>query len=148
MQILRIFIFTCILALLTFGCATTGPTYSDMKGTLENLNVEMSRIYIYRVTTLAAALQPAIYVNEENVGNSVPQGFIYLDRPPGNYVIKTSTEVKRTLSVNLDSGETCFVRLNASFGFFVGHIYPELVEKNVGESEIKKCHYLGTSNNK
>ena len=31
------------------------------------------------------------------------------------------------------------------YGFFVGHIYPELVEENVGESEIKKCHYLGTS---
>jgi len=131
------------IVLVAHGCATTGPTYSEMQSTMPSQNPETGRIYIYRATAIGAAVQPAVYVNDEEVGNAVPHGFFYVDRPPGNYEIKTSTEVKRTLSLNMDPGETCYVRLNISLGFFVGHVYPELVERNVGESEIMDCHYLG-----
>ena len=61
------------------------------------------------------------------------------------YEVRTSTEVKRTLSMTLEEGETRYVRLNISMGFFVGHVYPELVENDVGEKEIEGLHYLGGS---
>lgn len=34
------------------------------------------------------------------------------------------------------------VRLNISMGFFVGHVYPELVEEAVGQKEIQECSYV------
>ncbi len=55
----------------------------------------------------------------------------------------TSTEVDRSLSFTLDAGQTRYVRLNISMGFFVGHIYPELVEPEVGAKEIVECSYVG-----
>jgi hypothetical protein len=88
-------------------------------------------------------LQPEVFVNGEEVGKAVPRGFFYVDREPGNYKIKTSTEVKRTLSLTLDKGEVRYVRLNISMGFFVGHVYPEIVENEVGESEIQNLRYIG-----
>lgn len=55
----------------------------------------------------------------------------------------TSTEVDRSLSLTLEAGQTRYVRLGISFGFFVGHVYPELVDTSVGEEEIKELSYTG-----
>jgi hypothetical protein len=70
-------------------------------------------------------------------------GFFYVDRPGGDYVVNTSTEVERNLSFLLEPGETKYVRLSMSPGFFVAHISPKLVEPSVGLSEIAKCKYIG-----
>jgi hypothetical protein len=51
--------------------------------------------------------------------------------------------VDRKLTLTLDKGEVRFVRLNISMGFFVGHVYPELVEPVTGEKEIENCRYIG-----
>lgn len=35
------------------------------------------------------------------------------------------------------------MRFNVGFGFLVGHVYGELVDKEVGEQEIQQCKYTG-----
>lgn len=128
---------------LLLGCATTGPKFSEMQSSFPEIKPDTGRIYIYRTAVLGAALQPKVFINGEEVGKAVPRGFFYVDRAPGNYEIKTSTEVKRTLSLTLDKGQKRYVRLNVSMGFFIGHVYPELIENEVGESEIQNCRYIG-----
>lgn len=64
-----------------------------------------------------------------------------MGRPPGSYEVGIHTEVKRQLSLTLDKGQIRFVRLEATFGFAVQHISPELVDDETGESEIATCHY-------
>jgi hypothetical protein len=103
----------------------------------------MGRIYLYRTSVLGAAIQPKVKLNGEVIGKAVPKGFFYVDKKAGNYEIMTSTEVKRKLSLTLDEGQTRYVRLNISMGFFVGHVYPKLVESQVGEKEIQNCRYIG-----
>lgn len=82
-------------------------------------------------------------LNGEVIGKAVPNGFFYIDRPPGDYEMMTSTEVDRSLSFTLDQGQTRYVKLNISVGFFVGHVYPELVESEIGAKEIQECSYIG-----
>jgi Protein of unknown function (DUF2846) len=125
------------------GCATSGPTYTEFKPTAPKLDAEKGRIYLYRSSVLGAAVQPAIKVNNDVVGAAQPLGFFYVDRKPGAYEISTTTEVERKLSLTLDAGQTRYVRLNISIGFFVGHVYPELVDNDVGEKEMQECHYTG-----
>jgi Protein of unknown function (DUF2846) len=132
-----------LLAFGVFGCATTGPKFMELGSQLPSLDSDTGRIYIYRKTAFGAAIQPKVVVNGENVGYAVPKGFIFLDKKPGNYEIMTSTEVERKLSLTLEGGQTRFVRLNISLGFFVGHVYPELVENEVGEADIQNLHYIG-----
>jgi hypothetical protein len=66
-----------------------------------------------------------------------------VDRPAGTYKISTATEVDRIVSLTLEAGQVRYVRLEPSFGFFVGHISPELVDEQQGQKEIKNCHYTG-----
>lgn len=124
------------------GCAS-GPKFAEAKASIAPLATENGRIYFYRTSTLGAAVQPDVKLDDHKIGNAVPKGFFYADRAPGNYQIETSTEVKRRLSLTLDAGQTRFVRLNIGMGFFVGHVWPELVENPVGEKEIQKCKYAG-----
>lgn len=130
------------LAFFLAGCAS-GPKYAQVRGTFPALGPEQGRIYIYRTTALGAAVQPAVKLNEQEVGSAKPKGFFYVDTPAGSYQISTSTEVKRTLSFTLDKAQTQYVRLNMAWGFFVGHCYPELVEPEVGEKELEKCSFIG-----
>ena len=125
------------------GCATTGPTYSKFKSAAPKLDPADGRIYIYRVSALGAAVQPEVKVNGDVVGTAVPFGFLLVDRKPGAYEISTATEVERKLSLTLEKGQTRYVRLNVSIGFFVGHIYPELVDNEVGEKELQECRFAG-----
>jgi predicted small lipoprotein YifL len=122
-----------------FGCATTGPKYSELAASMSNMPPDTGRLYVYRTIVLGAAVQPEVKLNGEVIGKAVPMGFFYVDKAPGTYEIMTSTEVDRKLSLTLDKGQVRYVRLNISMGFFVGHVYPELVDNNVGEKEIQDC---------
>jgi hypothetical protein len=127
------------------GCAS-GPRFAEVSKTFPALSPGQGRVYVYRKAVLGAAVQPQVKLNGEAVGRAVPKGFFYVDRAPGEYKISTTTEVERSLSMLLGDGETRYVRLGISLGFFVGHVYPELVEDRVGEKEIQKCSYTGPTN--
>lgn len=132
-----------LFALLVAGCAS-GPKYAEVAGTLSKPDPELGRIFIYRSTALGAAVQPAVQLDGQMVGKAVPRGFFYVDVEPGSHKIMTATEVERALSLVVDPGQTRYVRLGISMGFFVGHVYPELVDNEVGASEIKDLSYIGT----
>jgi len=125
------------------ACATSGPKFSEMAPAMSPVNSDMGRIYFYRTTVLGAAVQPAVRLNGAVVGKAVPDGFFYVDSPPGNYQVATETEVERKLTFTLESGQVRYVRLNISMGFFVGHVYGELVDEAKGQREIADLHYTG-----
>lgn len=131
-----------VMAALLAGCATSGTTYTDLQKTLAPPAEGQGRIYIYRTIVLGAAVQPSIRVNDAVVGTAEPRGFVYVDRPAGNYTISTETEVNRSLSLTLAPGQVRYVRLGISMGFFVGHVYPELVDDAEGKADIASCHQM------
>jgi hypothetical protein len=142
MKALLKIIFLLILLSLLGGCAS-GPTYLEMAPSIKDLSQDTGRVYFYRTSTLGAALQPEVTLNNEVLGKATAQGFFYADRKPGKYEIMTSTEVDRKLSLILEPGQTRYVRFGVSMGFFVGHVYPELISEGVGKEEIKSCKFTG-----
>jgi hypothetical protein len=129
----------CILA----ACAT-GVKFAQLNPSLAPPTQDLGRIYFYRTSVLGAALHPDIRLNGEKVGEALAQGFFFVDRPAGDYEVVTSTEVERKVSFVLESGQTRFIRFSVSMGFFVGHVYGELVDQPAGLSEIQDCKYTGT----
>jgi|SRR6266849_3438175 hypothetical protein len=133
-----------VASMLLCACATSGPKFSEMASSMPAAKTDMGRIYFYRTTALGAAVQPDVRLNGEVVGKAVPNGFFYADRAAGNYQVATETEVERKLTFTLDSGQVRYVRLNISMGFFVGHVYGELVDEAKGREEIADMRYTGT----
>ncbi|HYM17946.1 MAG TPA: DUF2846 domain-containing protein [Micropepsaceae bacterium] len=131
------------IALFLAGCATSGPTFMEMQTSSKPIAANSGRIYVYRTSALGAALQPSVKLDGMTVGDAVPEGYFFVDRPAGTYKLSTATEVDRTVSLTLNSGEVRYVRLDVSFGFFVGHISPVLVDTAEAEKEIQKLHFTG-----
>jgi len=140
-------LFVIMIPFLLMACAATGPKFTELSPSVSELAPDKGRIFIYRKSLVGFIIQPKVMLNGEAIGRAVPRGFFYVDKQPGNYVIITSTEVTRKLSLTLDKGQTRYVRLNVSIGFFVGHVYPELVEPKVAKKEIQHCRYIGKKSN-
>lgn len=136
-------LFACCLVALTLSACASGVKFTEMNPSTMPKDQDSGRIFFYRTTVLGAALQPDIKLNGTKVGDSVAQGFFYVDRSPGNYEVVTSTEVDRKVTFVLEKAQTRFVKFSVSMGFFLGHVYGELVDSAVGLEEIKDCKYTG-----
>ncbi len=145
MKTTRAGLLTFLLAAVALAGCASGPAYEEYESQIQAVGDGDGRIYMYRTSSLGAAVQPAITVNGDAVGKAVPKGFFYVDLAPGDYTIAASTEAKRSLDVTLDAGEEMYVRLEIKMGAFVGHIKPVLVEAAVGKEEIKKTNFAGGS---
>lgn len=121
------------------GCAS-GPGFKSVSATFPPVPAGSARIFFYRNSNMGAgaAVQPAVNLNGQKVGNAVPGGFFYVDRPPGDYEVTTTTELKKTLTFHVDAGQVRYVRLALAFGVMVAHINPELVEAQQAQPEIEK----------
>ncbi len=136
----KIILLSLLVLTIITGCAS-GPSFNEYSASIPTMDADTGRIYIYRSTSFGAAIQPKIRVNGEEVGNAVPKGFFYVDRPAGNYEISASTEAKRALTLTLEPGEERYVRLEVKMGLLAGHIKPVLVENSVGKQEITKTKF-------
>lgn len=133
----------CAALPLVAACAS-GPTFNDMHASEPTLAADSGRIYFYRESSmLGAALQPAVKIDGTTIGDSVPGGYFYADRPAGTYKISTTTEKVEEINVPLAAGQTRYVRLHVGVGVFVGHVIPSLIDPDQGANEIKDCHYTG-----
>ena len=133
----------CGLLLLTVTSCASGVKFTQANPPLTPTHTESGRIFFYRPSAFGVALRPDVLLNGDKVGEAIAWGFFYVDRPPGHYEVLTSTEVDRTLTFVLEPGQTRFVRFSTSVGFFVGHVYGELIDLEVGLSEIQDCKYTG-----
>jgi hypothetical protein len=134
-------LFLGVLAFCMIGCAS-GTKFTEFQSSIEPLTADVGRIYFYRTAVVGAAVQPDVVLNDEKVGKAVPQGFWYLDRPPGEYQVVTTTETKRTLSFTLEAGQTRYVKLDISMGVVLGQVHGVLVDKEKALEELKGCKYI------
>jgi hypothetical protein len=134
-----------IVVMTVAACATGGPKYKEMSSSLAAPAPGMGRIYFYRTSVLGAAIQPVVKLNGEVVGGAVPEGFFYVDRPPGDYTVTTATEVEKKLTFTLEAGQIRYVRLSVSMGLFVGHVYGELVDEAAAQKEMDSTSYIGST---
>ena len=65
------------LAILAAGCAS-GPKYSEYRCTVPAPSQGSGRIWFYRPSAVGAAVQPAVKLDGQQVGNAVPHGFFHV----------------------------------------------------------------------
>ena len=121
-----------------YSACASGPGFLEVNPSLVSDQPGMGRIFFYMPTSMGAAFQPDVLLNDEKVGRAKSLGYFYVDRPPGDYKVFARTDPDRAISFTLDKGQTRFIRLSISMGF-AGKVFGEVVDESVGLSEIKKC---------
>lgn len=143
MKIFRLFTALAI-AIVLSSCAS-GPRMSEIKSSIPTVKADQGRIYFYRSGLLGGAIQPNVWLNGHVVGESKPNGFFFLDMPPGPMEVSTSSEVEKKLTFVLEAGQTRYVRLSVGLGILVYRIYPELSNATEAIQELQDLKYTGTA---
>jgi len=79
-----------------------------------------ARLIVYRSSYMGFAIQPKVFVDGQETGRCKPGTTIAANLTPGEHTIASTTEVKRTLSVNLIAGKTTYVSCRTKMGIAVG----------------------------
>lgn len=130
-------------AILLSACAS-GPKLAEMQSSIPALKSDQGRIYFFRSSNMiGAGIQPNVMLNGEVVGVSKPGGFFFVDHAPGAKQVTTTSEVEKKLTFNLNAGEIRYVKTSVGLGMIVYRVYPELVDKAVGEKDVAELSYIG-----
>lgn len=125
------------------GCSINGPYFSELAPAIKTMPSNTGRIYFYRYTDFGEGQRPDIKINDEIAGKAIDRGFFFVDKAPGKYEIMNSYEAHRKIWVTLEKGQTIYISFKAYKGYYVDHVYPELVSPETGLAKIQKCRYTG-----
>ena len=120
------------------SCAS-GPTYAEVNSKLPPIARGHGRVFVYRPSSFGAAVKPPVKIDNQVIGTSKGQGFIYSDQRPGSHEVSIATEWKHRTPVTVREGQKSFVRCKMMMGVFVGHVMPKQVDATTGENQIQKC---------
>jgi len=120
------------------GCATAPKTY-EYSRTVPPLREEQGRIWFYALRRGAIEYDPAVRVNYAVVGTVQKRKCFYMDFAPGNYLVECSTEWRGTCHIDLQAGQTRYVRFIPHTGFFEPHIQPTEIPEAVAIAELSQC---------
>ncbi len=133
------------MALALLSACASGPKFSEVEKTFPQVAANQGRIWFYRSGTMfGAGIQPDVVLNVVKVGDSVPGGFFYVDRPAGNYEVLLSTEVERKVTFTLAPRQERYIRMTVGLGVIVYRVYPELVDPAEGRKEIVDASHIGS----
>ena len=113
---MRKFCAAAICLTLLAGCATSGPTGSEiLTGAIPT---KSARLVIYRSSALGVAIQPDYVVDGKTVASSQPNGFVLCHLPPGRHEVSISN---LPFSNNFfgDGAESMTIHLQRGIGTYI-----------------------------
>jgi hypothetical protein len=129
------------LLLLAFlsGCAAKGPAFTQ----IDNLSTDKGLVYIYRVPSIkGAAISYDIYANEKPIFTLKNGGYFPYQTNTGEIEFSASTEAKSAITVDVEAGQTYYIKGSLSVGFLMGRPHLSIVSSDVGGKEIQECVLL------
>ena len=132
-----------LISLCTLSACATGVELSKTSQAKEEVPNGEGQMIIYRSGIFGTAIQPKIFVDGAETGRCKPRGAFIVKGKPGEYDISTSTEVTKTITVDLQNKETNYVRCSIGLGFMVGQPKLTPVAKAIGEKEASDLKLTG-----
>jgi hypothetical protein len=125
--------------LLATGCASLGPVYSKIDKIPDNTGL----VYIYRPSSFIGGGVSYDVKDGDTVVTTLHNGGYYpYFSSPGEKEFWAKTEAKSSVTLDVKSGQTYYIKGEVGAGFFVGHPHLMVVAPEVGEKEIEDCKLI------
>jgi len=99
-------------------------------------------VYFYRPSSFfGAAISYDVKRGFETAGAIRNGTYFFTYTPPGPQVFWAKTEAKKEVLLNIEPGETYYVRCGVGFGIFVGRPKFKIVHGMTGKNAILRCTY-------
>ena len=119
------------------GCVT-GAKFQK----IESVPPGKAVIYIYRPSTLGAAIAYDIRHGDKVVVTMKAMGYYPYVADPGEVELSARTESKASVTLDVKADETYYVKATISMGFLVGRPRLVVVSVSEAEKEISDCKLL------
>jgi hypothetical protein len=134
-----------LLSFMAFGCATMNtvnqmPTEIDTK--VKNLQPPSGKslVYIVRPTSLGKPFAGIISANDEYVGTTQGNMFVYAVLAPGGYKFKvTGQDTDSEVDVTLEANKIYYIKQGVFPAVFKGATSMSLLNNEEGREALKEC---------
>jgi hypothetical protein len=128
-----------LLLLVTTGCASLGPIYSKVDKIPDNAGL----VYFYRPSSFIGGGVSYDIKDGDTVVTTLYNGGYYPHfSAPGEKEFWARTESKSSITLDVKSGQTYYVKGGVGVGFFVGRPHLMVVDPAVAEKEIGECKLI------
>jgi hypothetical protein len=147
---MRKFCAAAICLTLLAGCATSGPTGTEiLTGAIP---AKSARLVIYRSSALGVAIQPDYVVDGKTIASSQPNGFVLCHLPPGRHEVSISNlpfsnnffgDGAESMTINLQPGIGTYIAATPQMGVFTpGKITLKEVSETQGRADTASLHQI------
>jgi|TARA_Y100001973_G_C5133656_1_gene299146 hypothetical protein len=132
--------FVASASLLT-GCASVNMAPAALDAELKTFAAppaDMSAVYIYRDSTIGAALKKDVRIDGRTIGETGYMTYFYQQLPPGEHILATESEFgDNSIVLDAKAGQNHFVQQYIRFGAFVAGAGLRVVPENEGKRGVQ-----------
>lgn len=133
-----------LFVVLAWGCAT-GPEYKEIQSDIAAIEAGKGRIYFYR-PQMSFLYVGSVTLNGEEVRVPAAGGFVYVDKPPGEYEVVIDAASTEAATFEFEAGEEIFIRITVDAGgLFLYTISPQFTDRDTAIREMQELNYPGPS---
>lgn len=134
-------ILLALVSLVMTGCASLGPQFNP--STLPEIKPGTGRVFIYRPKKfVGAAMSFKVKANDVAITKMKNGGYFVYDAAVGELEISGKTEVKRSVTLDVEAGKSYYVQGGIGFGLAVGRPKLNIVDEILGKQELLECKQL------
>lgn len=125
--------------LLVTGCASLGPVYSKVDKIPDNAGL----VYFYRPSSfIGGGLSYEVKTGETVITTLHNGGYFPYFSAPGEKEFWAKTESKSSVTLDVKTGQTYYIKGEVGVGFLVGRPHLMIVAPEVAEKEIADCKLI------
>jgi Protein of unknown function (DUF2846) len=127
--------------LLVTGCASLGPVYSKADKIPDNAGL----VYFYRPSSfIGGGVSYDVKTGETVITPLYNGGYYPYFSAPGEKEFWAQTESKSSVTLDVKTGQTYYIKGEVGVGFLVGRPHLMVVAPEIAEKEIADCKLIPT----
>jgi hypothetical protein len=132
-----------LLVVLLFGCAGTGPKYSELSQEMNSMQDNKARIVVFRTgdSSIPGPTKPSVNINNNKIGELALETFVYADVPSGTHFIETQIFDKPgscKIALTAARGKTYYFIVDLRYRNF-DYFLADGLAKHASEVSLIKC---------
>ena len=135
--------FFLLASAIALSACATGTKMADVPAANSDVPAGNARVVVYRTGLLGAAVQPLVSVDGVERARCQPQGAFVVDVAPGAHTVSATTEVSKTAYLNVEAGQTAYIKCKIGFGLVIGQPSFEVMPEAAGKAESSSLPLIG-----
>jgi hypothetical protein len=130
-----------VCCVLVTGCASVPMAAPEADSAAKAFATDPAKanVYIYRNESMGGAVTMKVLLDDQPVGATAAQTYIYRQVDPGTHVITSKAENDATLSLDAVAGQNYFVWQEVKMGLLSARSKLQLVDEAKGKAGVKEC---------